>query len=93
MSKVYEQRPNIVAVVMTDETGSHVRHIVGFTLEEVLESVQLSLDGAEQTARLTPVKKVRKARRTKAEMLKEGRDDAGVAADGIEPKVPATAWP
>ncbi len=67
MSKVYEDAPNIVKIQGSDKSGTFERHIVGFTLDEVIEAITLSLDGAEQTAKV-PTKSHRKARRTKAEM-------------------------
>ena len=65
MSRIYEERPNIVEVTMTDKSGTAVRHIVGYTLDEVIEAVVLGLDGAEKPA--APARKTHR-RRTKAEI-------------------------
>ena len=82
MSKVYEAAPNIVKVTMTDKTGTAERHIVGYSLDEVIEAVTLSLDGAEQKP-LTKTHKTRKPRSTKAEMASGAklRPSAGLCSD------------
>lgn len=87
MSKVYESKPNIVKVTVEDENGSQERHVVGYTLEEVLETVTLSLDGAEQTAGIivTP-KKTRKPRKAKVEAVPVQTDEA-------EPIPAGGRWP
>lgn len=94
MSKVYENRPNIVEVTVKDESGEAVRHIVGYSLDEVIEAVTLSLDGAEPRVAVEH-KKPRKPRRTKAEIAAaapEGKSAPANEADGAEkPKVPAWA--
>lgn len=66
MSKVYETRPPVVKVTAVDEDGAiEERHVVGYTLTEVIEAVTLGLDGAEPKPLVA--KKTHK-RRTKAEI-------------------------
>ncbi len=82
MSKVYEQKPNIVKVTVEDESGTQERHIVGYTLDEVIEAVILSLDGAEPKPTKTHT---RKPRRTKAEMQAAEPVPAGAQSDKTWP--------
>jgi hypothetical protein len=42
-------------------------------MEEVVESLDLTLDGAEAKAKIAPVKKARKERRTKAQIADDLR--------------------
>ena len=65
MSNVYKEKPNIVEVKITDDTGGEaVYYFTRRTIEEVVADI---IPGEEGSAIAAP-KKERKPRRTKAEI-------------------------
>jgi hypothetical protein len=62
MSSVYQEKPNIVKVVISDESGEAERFVVGKDLSEVIAIIEPDADGQPR------LKKVKRARRTKAEI-------------------------
>ena len=61
---VYQEKPNIVKVVLSDDGGEAERFLVGQSLEDAVTAVE-NLFFGEPTKTVT---KQRKPRRTKAEM-------------------------
>lgn len=64
MSNVYQEKPNIVTVQISDATGTADRFIVGRSLDEVIAIIEPE----SPCAGPKPKKKDRKPRRTKAEI-------------------------
>lgn len=64
MSNVYQEKPNIVTIQITDDTGTAERFIVGRSLDEVIAIIQPEAPCAGPK----PKKKDRKPRRTRAEI-------------------------
>lgn len=76
MSNVYQEKPNIVTIQITDDTGTAERFVVGKTLDEVLSIIQPEAPVAGRDA-----KKPRKARRSRSEMTRaEAETRAGEVA-------------
>lgn len=73
---VWQDKPNLVRVVLSDETGEAERWVVGKSLDEAITMVDPNNRIVDR-----PVK-TRKPRRTKAEMVAEKET---VAAGGIWP--------
>lgn len=69
MSNVYQEKPNIVEVTVEDKTGTAKRHVVGLTLDEVVEIIELS-STEKKPDWVGPARKVKRHRRTKAELAK-----------------------
>ena len=69
MSSVFAEKPNIVTVLISDVDGSIERYVVGKT---VLELVAL-IEGKPIEEQIVIEKKIRKPRRTKAQMAADTR--------------------
>lgn len=85
MSNVYQEKPNIVTVQISDNNGTAERFIVGKTLDEVIASV----DPASQL--VAPKKKDRKPRspnKTKNEPAPEKKPEPAADAEKKE-----SVWP
>ena len=93
MSNVYQEKPNIVTVQITDDTGTAERFVVGKSLDEVIALIEPE----SPCAGPKPKKKDRKPRRTKAEMAKDRPETnlAGATATttGVAEEKKETAWP
>ena len=76
MSNLYQEAPNQVKIVLTDDNGEAERYIVGQTLDDAISIVEAAFGGQPVKA----PKKARKKRRTKAEMAemaeKENTDES-----------------
>ncbi len=81
MSNVYQEKPNIVEVTVTDETGTAIRYVVGKTLDEVIATVT----GETVPAWVGKPKKERKARRTKAEIVAAAAEPTNTQGDKTWP--------
>ena len=89
---LYQEKPNIVKIVMTDPSGTAERFAPGVTLDEVIRQVEKCLGHAEDT----PVKKPRRKRRTKMEMAQapNPQPDTGLPPNGESaPEVQAKPEP
>lgn len=76
---IYVEVPNIVKIVISDDSGEASRCIVNKSLEEVIAMIETAF-GAKSTVAAAP-KKARKPRRTKAEMSAA----AEPAPEGVPP--------
>ena len=81
MTNVFEEKPGIVKVVLSDSSGTAERFIVGKSLDEVLAVVGTSFNGGSA---ITLQKKPRRKRRTKAEI--EQAKEPETARDAPEPE-------
>ena len=97
MSKLFENKPNIVRVELSDKSGTAERFVVGKDLDEAIAIVEAAF------SQETVEKKARRKRRTKQELLadngqqaKEFRTAEAPAPDkpkrGRKPKTEA-GWP
>jgi hypothetical protein len=68
MSNVYQEKPNIVTVQISDDTGTAERFVVGKSLDEVIALIEPTAPCAGPGKK---PKKDRKPRRTKAEIAAE----------------------
>lgn len=64
---LFHKKPNIIKIVMSDETGEGSQFIVGYALSEAVAVVEAAF-GFVGDAIPVVEKKARKPRRTKAEM-------------------------
>ena len=72
MSNVYAEKPNVVTVEMSDDTGTAQRFVVGKTLDDVIALVDPM---AAVAAGVVAPTKEKRHRRTKAEMVVSGNGD------------------
>ena len=68
---LYQEKPNIVKIVMSDASGTAERYSVGRTLDEVISVVE----DVGEVDKPAQVKKPRAKRRTKAEIEAAKQDD------------------
>lgn len=73
MSNVYAEKPNVVTVSITDDSGYAQRFVVGKTLGEVIASVDPGTPVVAAT-----MAKEKRHRRTKAEMAVSGNGDGKI---------------
>ena len=85
MSNVYQEKPNIVTVQISDANGTAERFIVGRSLDEVIASV----DPASQNA--APKKKERKPR--SPNKPKPAAAEAEKKPEPAADEKKETAWP
>ncbi len=72
MSEVYKEKPEVVEVQVTlDGKDVPAVYVVGRTVPEIESAIAAALHGLAGARTDAPVKKARKARRTKKEMLAE----------------------
>lgn len=87
MSSLYEQKPNSVKIVMTDDSGDSERFVVGLSLDEVVAVIEASFGVVP--GKSFKAKKARKPRRTKAEMAAaaetNGSGDTTEIPEGVAP--------
>ncbi len=95
MSNVYQEKPNIVTVQITDDTGTAERFVVGKSLDEVISLIE-----PEAPCAGPKVKKARKPRRTgPASVRNEPAEpaperSAGQAAmDKLKEEPKESVWP
>lgn len=93
MSNVFQEKPNIVTVQISDEKGFLERYVVGKTVKEIAALI----DGQPVSQDiLIAEKKPRKPRRTKAEMQAANSNQAEPESSEVPPphsKQKSEVWP
>ena len=85
MTNVYQEKPNVVTVGLSDKTGTAERFVVGKTLDEVLAI----LDPGSAASVVAAPTKGKRHRRTKAELAAVGSNNGKAENDSGKKEV----WP
>lgn len=78
MGNVFLKAPNVIRIVITEVSPvgkTEERYITGLTMDEVVEAVTLSTDGAEHSLGVYDKPKKRRKRRTREQIESDEKKD------------------